>query len=205
MSQPGTDRVPRPAADTGSGAGGREAMPRARQETGSGRIGVVGLALAVLLTALGVVLVRDALISFDVLPGRAWLPATLDGLNGVTAEWWMVPAGAGVALLGLWLVVTALRPRLRNTMPVTSATGVFLHTRDIARLAANAAGEVAGVLSATSAASRRTVTVTVRSTATAGIAEGVTEAVNLRLSPLETPPQVRVRVRPHLHTHKGVS
>ena len=69
----------------------------------------------------------------------------------------------------------------------------------------DAAGEVDGVLSATSTASRRTVTVTVRSTATAGIDESVTEAVSRRLNPLETPPQVKVRVRPQLHTHKGVS
>lgn len=205
MSQPSTDRDHRLVADAGSGFGGREAMPSARQKTGSGRIGVVGPVLAVLLAALGVVLVRDALIAFDVLPGSTWLPTALDGLNGVTAEWWMVPAGVGVALFGLWLVMTALRPRSRNTMPVTSATGVFLHTRDIARLATNAAGEVDGVLSAKSTASRRTVTVTVRSTATAGIAEGVTDAVNRRLSPLEAPPKVKVRVRPQLHTHKAVT
>ena len=36
---------------------------------------------------------RDAMIAFDVLAGPAWLPAALDGLNGLTAEWWMVPAG----------------------------------------------------------------------------------------------------------------
>ena len=139
------------------------------------------------------------------MPGAAWLPAALDGLDGTTAEWWMVPAGVGVALLGVWLVVTAVRPRSRNTLPVTSATGVFLHTRDIARLATNAAGDVDGVLSARSTASRRTVTVTVRSTATAGIADGVTDAVTRRLSPLASPPQVKVRVRPQHHTREGDS
>lgn len=196
MSQSLTDR------DPGSGTGVRDAMPGARQKTGIGRIGVVGPVLAVLLAALGVVLIRDALITFDVLPGSAWLPAVLDGLNGLTAEWWMVPAGVGIALLGLWLVMTALRPRSRKTVPVTSATGVFLHTRDISRLASDAASEVDGVLSATSSASRRTVTVTVRSTTSPGIADAVTDAVNQRLSALETPPQIKVRVRPQLHTRK---
>jgi hypothetical protein len=178
-------------------------MRAAQQKTGSGRIGVVGPALAIVLTALGVVLIRDALIAFDVLPGSAWVPAALDGLNGLTAEWWMVPAGVAVTLLGLWLVVTALRPRSRRTVPITSATGVFLHTRDIARLASNAACEVDGVLSAASTASRRAVTVTVRSTATARIADGVTDAVTRRLRPLETPPRIKVRVRPQLHTREG--
>lgn len=203
MSQTLTDRDPHPAADTGSGA--RDAMPSAGQRTGTGRIGVVGPVLAVLLAALGVVLIRDALIAFDVIPGSAWLPATLDGLNELTAEWWMVPAGAGAALLGLWLVVTALRPRSRKAVPVTSATGVFLHTRDVARLASDAAGAVDGVLSAASTASHRAVTVTVRSTATAGIADGVTDAVTRRLSALETPPQIKVRVRPQPHARKEVT
>ena len=197
MSQSVTDRRPTP------GAG--DAMAGARQKTGSGRIGVVGPVLAVLLAALGVLLIRDALIAFDVLPGAALLPATLDRLNGWTAEWWMVPAGVAAALLGLWLVVTALRPRSRKTVPVTSATGVFLRTRDIARLASDAAEEVDGVVSATSTASRRAVTVVVRSTATAGIVEGVTDAVTRRLSTLETPPHVKVRVRPQLHAREGVN
>ena len=153
-------------------------MAGARQKTGSGRIGVVGPVLAVLLAALGVLLIRDALIAFDVLPGTALLPASLDRLNGWTAEWWMVPAGVAAALLGLWLVETALRPRSRKTVPVTSATGLFLRTRDIARLASDAAEEVDGVVSATSTASRRAVTVAVRSTATAGIVDGVTDAVD---------------------------
>jgi hypothetical protein len=202
-----TDSDPTTTAveDAATGTGSPAAMPGARQKTGSGRIGVVGPVLAVLLAALGVLLIRDALIGLDVLGGPAWLPAALDGLSGSTAEWWMVPAGVGIALLGLWMIVTALRPRSRKTVPVTSATGVFLHTRDVARLASDAAREVDGVLSATSTASRRAVTVTVRSTATAGIADGVADAVNLRLRPLKTPPQVKVRVRPQLHAAKEVN
>jgi hypothetical protein len=201
-----TDSDPAAAGgDTATRTGTRAAMPGARQKTGSGRIGFVGPVLAVLLAALGVMLIRDALIGLDVLGGTAWLPATLDALNGSSAEWWMVPAGVGVALLGLWMVVTALRPRSRKTVAVTSATGVFLHTRDVARLASDAAEEVDGVLSAASTASRRAVTVTVRSTATAGIVDGVTAAVNRRLSPLETPLQVKVRVRPQLHARKEVN
>ena len=185
------------------GAGGP--MRGARQKTGSGRIGVVGPILAILLAALGVIVIRDGLIAGNVLGGKAWTSAVLDSLNRSTAEWWMVPASLGVALLGLWLIVTALRPRSRKTVPVTSETGVFLHTRDVARLASEAAGDVDGVLSATSAATRRKVTVTVRSTATAGIADGVNDTVTRRLSPLETPPRITVRVRPQLHAREGVN
>lgn len=178
------------------------AMRAARQQTGSGRIGAVGPVLAILLTAVGVVLLQDALSTVDNVPGRSWLAALIEGLNGFTAEWWLLPAGVAAALIGVWLIVTALRPRSRKTLAVTSATGVFLRTRDIARLASAAADDVDGVLSASSVANRRTVTVTVESE-TAGIAEQVQEAVGQRLAALATPPAVKVRVRSRLQRREG--
>jgi hypothetical protein len=102
----------------------------------------------------------------------------------------------------VWLIITALRPRSRKTLAVTSATGVFLRTRDIARLASAAADDVDGVLSAHSVASRRTVTVTVESD-TAGIADRVQETVAQRLATLDDPLKVKVRVRSHQQRREG--
>ncbi len=178
------------------------AMRAARQQTGAGRIGVVGPVLATVLTAVGVVLLHDAISEADNTPGRSWLAAIVDGLNGFTAEWWLIPAGVAVALIGVWLIVTALRPRSRKAVAVTSATGVFLRTSDIARLASAAADDVDGVLSASSVASRRTVTVTVESD-TAGIAGHVQAAVAQRLAALADPVKVKVRVRSHLQRREG--
>jgi hypothetical protein len=185
-----------PAAQSGS------AMRAARQQTGAGRIGVVGPILAILLTAIGVVLLHDAISVADNRPGRSWLAAVVDGLNGFTAEWWLIPAGVAAALIGVWLIITALRPRSRKTLAVTSATGVFLRTRDIARLASAAADDVDGVLSAHSVASRRTGTVTVESD-TAGIADRVQETVAQRLAALDDPLKVKVRVRSHQQRREG--
>lgn len=178
------------------------AMPAAHQQTGAGTIGAVGPVLALVLTGIGGVLLHDALAEADSRPGRTWLAAVVDGLDGSTAEWWMIPAGAAVALLGVWLIVTAVRPRSRKMLAVTSQTGVFLRTRDIARLAAAAADDVDGVLSAGSVAGRRAVTVTVESDRD-GIADLVRETVEQRLSALVNPPKVKVRVRSHWQRREG--
>ncbi|MGX6607007.1 DUF6286 domain-containing protein [Micromonosporaceae bacterium Da 78-11] len=157
--------------------------------------------MAVVLTAIGVVLLHDAIAAADTRPGRTWLAAVLDGADRATAEWWMIPAGVGIALLGVWMIITALRPRSRKTLAVSSETGVFLRTRDIARLASAAAEDVDGVLSASSVASRRTVNVTVESDRES-IAGRVRDTVVRRLSALVSPPEVKVRVRAHWQSRK---
>ncbi len=180
----------------------RPAMKAAGQQTGAGRIGLLGPVMALALTAIGFVLLHDAIAEADTQPGRTWLAAMVDGLDRLTAEWWMFPAGVGIALLGIWLINTASRPRSRKTLAVTSETGVFLRTRDVARLASAAADDVDGVLSASSVASRRTVTVTVESDRE-GVADLVLDTVGQRLSALASPPKVKVRVRAHWQTREG--
>lgn len=180
----------------------RPAMKAAPQRTGAGRIGLLGPLMALVLTGIGFVLLHDAIAEADTRPGRTWLAAMVDGLDGRTAEWWMIPAGAAVALLGVWLILTALRPRSRKTLAVTSQTGVFLRTRDVARLAAAAADDVDGVLAASSVATRRAVTVTVESDRD-GIADLVRDTVGQRLSALAVPPKINVRVRTHWQSREG--
>ena len=178
------------------------AMKAARQETGAGRVGVVGPLMAVVVTGLGVVLLHDAIARSDSRPGRTWIAAVIDGLDDLSAEWWMIPLGLVIALIGVWLIVTALRPRSRKTLAVTSATGIFLRTGDVARLASAAADDVDGVLAANSVASRRKVTVTVESDRDQ-VADLVRDAVTERLAPLEKSLPVRVRVRSHYKTREG--
>ena len=185
------DLAPRPGSrDSGS------AMKAARPRTGSGRIGLLGPVMALVLIGFGAVLLHDAIAVTDTRPGRTWSAAVIDGFDRLTAEWWMIPAGVAVAALGVWMIVTAVRPRSRKTVEVTSQTGLFLRTRDVARLASAAADDVDGVLSAGSVAGRRAVTVTVESDRE-GVADLVRDAVEHRLSALVSPPKVKVRVRAH--------
>lgn len=168
------------------------AMDAAKTPVGSGRIATVGLVLALLLTAGGVILVRDALVYGGALGGTPWIQQLARAVNGVTAAGWMLPVAVLLVLLGLWLLLTALRPRPRTALSLTSATGVFLRPRDVARLAQTTAENVDGVLSTTVNASRRTLTIQVHSTGATDVADHVQSAVTQRLSTLENPPTVKV-------------
>lgn len=169
-------------------------MPAARAATGIGPIGAVGPVLAVLLAALGMLLLHEALAVVGALPGRGWLPPAVDFLDGFAPRWWLIPDGLAAIVLGGWLIVTALRPGSHRSVPVRSSTGIFLQPRDLARLASDAATGVTGVLTAASVATRRTVTVTVLLGAT-GSADEIRSAVEQRLEPLAVPPTIRVQVR----------
>lgn len=191
----GSTRSDVASAPVGSDAAEWEPMPPASQPTRSGPVGIVGPILAVLLIAAGVVLLRDALVTAGVLAGAAWIPAALGALDGVQAGPLFLIGGIVAALLGLWLIVTALRPRVRSGLAVASRTGIFIGTGDVARLASAAAEDVGGVISASTVASRRRVSTTIRTTGGPGIAAAVREAVTDRLADLDPPPTVTVTVR----------
>ncbi len=157
-----------------------------------GVLSLLGLLLAVVVTALGVVAVRDALTWGGVLSGDPWLRQAGLAVNGRGASPWLVPVAIVVILIGLWLLVVALRRRPRPATRLRAQTGVYLQTRDVARLSRSAAESVGGVLSADTRASRRAVGVTVTTTGDESTSAAVQEAVTRRLSALDSPPKVTV-------------
>lgn len=187
-----TSTPPVPESVPLSRRGDAAAMDAAKTPVGVGAIALVGIVLALLLTALGVVAVREALLASGVLTGTAWLAPAGRSASGLAAASWMVPVGAALVLLGLWLLVAALRPRPRTATTVTSETGVFLRPKDVSRLAQTAAEQVDGVLAADVSATRRAVRVRVRGTGAADVSENVRAAVAQRLSALDSPPTVNV-------------
>ncbi len=187
-----TSTPPVPESVPRTRRGDAAAMGAAKTPVGVGAIALVGMILALLLTALGVVAVREALLASGVLTGTAWLAPAGRSVSGLAAASWMVPVGAVLVLLGLWLLVAALRPRPRTATTVTSETGVFLRPKDVSRLAQTAAEQVDGVLAADVSATRRAVRVRVRGTAAADVSENVRAAVSRRLSALDSPPTVNV-------------
>ncbi len=120
----------------------------AKAPVGPGAISVVGLVLAILLTVSGAVAIRDALVVAGLVKATPWVTQAARAVNGLLPAAWMVPVGAVLVLLGLWLLLTALRPRPRSAISVTSVTGVFLRQQDVSRLAQTAAEQVEGVLAA---------------------------------------------------------
>lgn len=183
---------PRTSAPDRHADGSAGSMPAAKTPVGSGPVAALGLILALLLTGAGVVLIRDALVYFGLLSGTPWILSVARAVNGVTAAGWLVPLGVALALVGLWLLWRALRPRARTAVSLTATTGVFLHPRDVARFAETAAEGVGGVLAADVTASRRRVAVRVRGTGSQDLAGQVHAAVTHRLSALDSPPVVKV-------------
>lgn len=118
----------------------------------------VAVALALIVMFVGVVSLREAGVVLGWVGGTPWIGTAIAALNGLRSQWWMVPAGVGALLLGLWLVFVALRPRRKTVVAVDAAGSVWMRPRDVARLATHAASCVPGVEVLNSAATRRKVT-----------------------------------------------
>jgi len=118
----------------------------------------VAVALALVVMGGGVVSLREAGVELGWIAGTPWIGAAITALNGLRSQWWMMPAGAIALLLGVWLVVVALRPRRKTVVAVDTAGSVWMRPRDVARLASHAASCVPGVEVLNSAATRRKVT-----------------------------------------------
>lgn len=171
-------------------------MPQAKTPVGAGRITLVGIVLALLTGALGVIGVHDGLVSGDVINGTSWIDSCISTFDGLKPQWWAVPVGVSMVLLGLWILSLAVRRRPRTAVALTSKTGVFLRPADVRKLAARAADDVDGVTSARVTSSRRAATVTVVITGDDGrIGQDVQDAVAERLKALASPPRLKIKTR----------
>ncbi len=153
--------------------------------------------LALVVLALGVVGIRDALVAAGAFGGSSWTKNTANAIDGLTARTWMIPAGIGLAVLGLWWLLAALKPRKRTEISLSGTPGAWMRPADLARLVQPTVENVEGVVSASTSATRRTVTVKATTTArdSAQVRTAVTEAVGDRLSALRRAPRVKVKAR----------
>lgn len=159
--------------------------------------GLVGVVLALLLIAAGVVLGRDVLIGTGAIDGAQWLPSAISWLDGLTAQQWMLPAGIGSAVVGLLLVIAAVKPRRRTHRP-TSIDGVWMRKNDIVYLAKRTAADRPGVENAAATGSARKVKI--RATTPAGADAGqvradIAGAVNSALATLADSPKIVVKIK----------
>lgn len=187
MSTAETSGTPSPARPP-------QPLAAAKAPVGQGAITFVGLVLALILLCLGVVGIHDALVAAGLVAGSAWIQAVVSALDGLSPAGWMVPAGVLLLVVGLWALITAVRPRPQTAIALDARTGVYLRPRDVARLTRIAVEDVDGVTSATVNATRRAVTVAVRATSTGQVRDQVSAAATEVLTPLATQPKVRVKV-----------
>jgi hypothetical protein len=125
--------------------------------------------------------------------GTSWIAAAADAMDGLQPETWVGICGVVLALLGLWLVWQAVRPRPRTTRRILAASGIHLRSRAIARWVDATARDVPGVLDTSTTVTRRAVRVTVRSTGSPDVLTDVHAEVTRQLSALERPPRLTVR------------
>ena len=165
--------------------------------------GYVGTLIALLVLGAGVIAVRDAAVFAGWLDGQPFTTTVIDGIDGLTVQWWTSPVGIIAIVVGLWWIYAALRPRRPNAVAVSADTSVWIAPADLARIATAAADAVPGVLSARSSAGLRKITVTAHTTADAdtgtegqqlksAIAAAITDAIEPLLA---STPKIVVRTR----------
>ncbi len=148
-------------------------------------------------SGVGVVFLRDALLAAGALTGSPWLTWFADKAEVISASSpWMLWAGPVAVVVGLILVVAALKPR-KATHWAAEEPGVYIGradaagsspTRRTSRPPSSPPGpDVSG---------RRALRVTARTVSndTAGVTTEVDRAVTHRLAALRPTPSVRTRV-----------
>lgn len=154
----------------------------------------VGIIAALAVTALGAVAIRDTLTSTGAITGTSWLEWLLSKAEVLRPVDWMIPAGIGAVVLGLLVLIAALRPRHPTHLAVGDA-GVWIRSRDAARLATNTAETIDSVTSAATKAKRRRLQVTAKATGdVARVRDDLTTAIAQRLQAVTPIPRIRTRV-----------
>lgn len=176
-----------------------QTMRPAKRRVGVGRSPLFGELAALLLIALGVVGVQEAVVRTGVTGAPSWTSATLQWVQSLVPAFWMVVAGVVAVLIGLWALLTAVRPRPRTTSVLEAGTAVEIRSTDLARVAAAHIDGLDGVTDVGVTSTRRRVDVRVTTLAgkdaNAALRSDAEQQLLRSLSALTKPPRVRVRVR----------
>lgn len=123
---------------------------------------VLGVVIALLLIALSVVAIRDLAVAQGWAAGDLWLPTLVDSLDGLGSSIGLAVAGGALALVGLALLLAALKPGSRTHVRATRGGDLWLTPAAVASLAVSSVDRTRGVVSAqASRVTRRGATVQV--------------------------------------------
>ena len=155
----------------------------------------VVVVLALLLLAFAVLCVLELLARAHAIGTTPLAPGFADFVDRVHMTGWLPWAAGAVAVLGLLLVIAALRPRRRTHLPAGDGT-LWLRPTDVARLCSSAALTRPGVATAHTNVTRRkaVVAATVGGRDRDELRSEITAAVENAVSTLDSPPRVRVRL-----------
>jgi Family of unknown function (DUF6286) len=131
------------------------ALEPAREPVGTGASPLVAQLLALVLIALGIVGIQEALVRTDAVSTSSWTRQALDAVDGLEATaWWLLPVCAGLGVLGLLLLVVAFRRRPRKTLALGAQTGVFLRRGALPKIVTSAVEGTDGVTDVDTTCSR---------------------------------------------------
>ncbi|MEV6413643.1 DUF6286 domain-containing protein [Kribbella sp. NPDC051718] len=154
----------------------------------------VGIIAAVGVTAIGAVGIRDALVSTGTITGTSWLEWLFSKAEVLKPVDWMIPAGIAAMLIGLWILIAALKPRKSTHLAVGDA-GIWIRNRDAARLANNTATTIDSVITADTKAKGRKLNVIATATGDVSrVRDDLTAAISQRLQTITPLPRVRTRI-----------
>ena len=178
----------------------RPVLKAAKAPVGVGSAPLVAQLLALVLVVLGVVLVREALVLAGAVAGSAWTTSIIDSVDGTRlTDPLVLVAGIVLAVVGLLLLPVGLLRRPRRSVALEAQTGVYLRTKDLAKVAKSAVEGADAVTDVAVEASRRALKV--RASTVAGkdrndeIARDVRERLASSLEAVEHTPRARVSVR----------
>ena len=183
---------PTPTADTAA------FPPAGRPPSALPAAAPAGVFLALVLLGIGVVALRDTAVALQWLHGTPWIDTIVHRIDGLSFSWSMIPAGVVGVVVGMALVISALRPRRTTVLAVTAASSVWISPWELAAVASYAANSVPGVFGARTAATRRALTVSARVTDAATTQAKATEvetAVRAATRIVASPPKVAVTIK----------
>ena len=170
---------------------------RAKEPLALPAAGFTGPLVALLLLAAGAVGIRDGAVGAGWIDGTPWTETAAQWVDGLAFAGWMIPIAIVSIVLGLFLLVAALKPRRRTALEVAAQTSVYIEPSGVARIAADAARSVDGVLDARASATRRSVTVRADITGDerSELEKAIADQVGIALEPLTAAPKTKVRTR----------
>jgi hypothetical protein len=179
---------------------GQAALSPAKAPLGAGATPLVAQLTALGLVALGVVGLQDLLARTDLIAQQPWLDSAVTALDATPSDSvWVLVGGVAAVLLGLALLLTALRRRPRRSLELRARTGVRLRTRDLATLVRHRLETVDGVTDVDVRARRRRLRVVATGVVRDERRGGVVAELERRLEPtlqaLEHPPRSRVKLK----------
>ncbi|WKK60842.1 hypothetical protein QYQ98_07320 [Corynebacterium sp. P3-F1] len=170
--------------------------PRAGAEPkGNPAVRWLTILLGLVFLALSGVIGRDLWYRYqDNDPQNSWVRPVLDWLGTATVNPVGVTVGVIVALIGLWLIITAFKPRPRRYVRIESASSIWTRPVDIARKATASARSELGRSNIASRATRKKLTIDVEDDGSQGLDQRLTEVLSGEMQRLAQAPKVRVNI-----------